>query len=108
MPHALDTIPSFQEKAIAPYLRSLSIQLTHKYLMRKSKASEARCVAQQVAAIRTELKKRGYQICKRPKQAAWTITPLSPSRRTLPLARGSGRKLTPPLTTGTEGKLTPP
>jgi hypothetical protein len=75
--------------------------------MRKSKASEARCLAQQVAAIRTELKKRGYQICKRPKQAAWTITPLNPPKRTLPLARGSGRKLTPPLATGTQGKLTP-
>jgi hypothetical protein len=42
--------------------------------MRKPKASEALRVAQQIAAIRAALHKHGYQIRKRPKQAAWTIT----------------------------------
>jgi hypothetical protein len=41
--------------------------------MRKSKATEALRVAQEVAAIRIALKKRGYPIRKRPKQAAWSI-----------------------------------
>ena len=59
-------------------MRSLTIQPTHKYSMRKSKASEALRVAQQVAAIRAALTKRGYRLRKRPKQAAWTIlTPLN-------------------------------
>lgn len=75
--------------------------------MRKSNASEAHRVAQQIAAIRAALHKHGYQIRKRSKQAAWTITPLNPPKTTPPLARGSGRKLTPPLATGTEEKLTP-
>ncbi len=57
--------------------------------MRKSKASEALRVAQQVAAIRAALHKHGYQIRKRPKQAAWNIlTPLNPPKS---LARGTGR-----------------
>jgi hypothetical protein len=76
--------------------------------MRKPKASEALRVAQQIAAIRAVLHKHGYQIRKRPKQAAWTITPLNPPKTAPPLARGSGRKLTPPSATGTEAKLTPP
>jgi hypothetical protein len=76
--------------------------------MRKSKASEALCVAQQVAAIRAALHKHGYQIRKRPKQAVWNVlTPLHPPKTT-PLPRGSGRKLTSSSATGTEGKLTPP
>jgi hypothetical protein len=66
--------------------------------MRKSKASEAHRVAQQIAAIKAVLKKHGYRICKRPKQAAWIITPLNPQQTTPPSARGSGRKLTPLLT----------
>jgi len=41
--------------------------------MRKSKAIEALRVAQEVAAIRTALKKRGYHLRKRPKQASWSI-----------------------------------
>ncbi len=106
MPHALDTI--FHEKAIAEYVRSLSIQPIHKYPMRKPKASEAHRVAQQIAAIRAALHKHGYQIRKRSKQAAWTITPLNPPKTTPPLARGSGRKLTPPSATRTQEKLTPP
>lgn len=57
--------------------------------MTKSRASEALRVTQQVAAIRAALKKRGYSICKRPKQAAWAITPLP--KITPPLARGTGR-----------------
>lgn len=57
--------------------------------MRKSKASEALCVAQQVAAIRAALHKQGYQIRKRPRQAAWNVlTPLHPPNS---LARGTGR-----------------
>ncbi len=76
--------------------------------MRKSKASEALRVAQQVAAIRAALKKHGYRICKRPRQAAWTITPLNPPKITPPLARGSGRKLASPLTSQAGEKLTPP
>jgi hypothetical protein len=57
--------------------------------MRKSKASEALCVAQQVAAIRAALHKHGYQIRKRPKQSAWKVfTPLHPQNS---LARGTGR-----------------
>ncbi|GAB4189724.1 MAG: hypothetical protein Fur006_31280 [Coleofasciculaceae cyanobacterium] len=68
---------------------SLSIQPIHKYPMRKSKASEALCVAQQVAAIRAALHKQGYQIRKRPRQAAWNVlTPLHPPNS---LARGTGR-----------------
>ncbi|HEY9635002.1 MAG TPA: hypothetical protein V6D14_16485 [Coleofasciculaceae cyanobacterium] len=108
MPHALDTIFSFHQKAIDPFERSLSIQPIHKYPMRKPKASEAHRVAQQIAAIRAALHKHGYQIRKRPKQAAWTITPLNPPKTTPPLARGSGRKLTPPSATRTQEKLTPP
>jgi hypothetical protein len=41
--------------------------------MKKSKAIEALRVAQEVAAIRAALTKRGYRIRKRPKQAVWTI-----------------------------------
>jgi hypothetical protein len=41
--------------------------------MRKSKAIEAFRVAQEVDVIRTALRKRGYHIRKRPKQAAWII-----------------------------------
>ena len=41
--------------------------------MRKSKATEALRVAQEIAVIRTALGKRGYYIRKRPKQAAWSI-----------------------------------
>lgn len=51
--------------------------------MRKSTASEALRVAQEVAAIRTALKKRGYSLRKRAKKPIWTIIPVSP-----PLARG--------------------
>jgi hypothetical protein len=40
----------------------------------KSKATEALRVAQEVAAIRAALKKRGYSLRKRPKQPVWTIT----------------------------------
>jgi hypothetical protein len=77
--------------------------------MRKSKASEALRVAQQVAAIRAALHKHGYQIRKRPKQPAWNIlTPLKPPKITPPLARGSGRKLAPPLPREAGQKLTPP
>ena len=77
--------------------------------MRKSKASEALRVAQQVAAIRAALHKHGYQIRKRPKQPAWNIlTPLKPPKITPPLARGSGRKQTPPLAREAGEKLTPP
>jgi hypothetical protein len=61
-----------------------------------------------IAAIRAALHKHGYQIRKRPKQEAWTITPLNPPKTAPPLARGLGKKLTPPLATGTEEKLTPP
>ncbi len=76
--------------------------------MRKSKASEALRVAQQVAAIRAALHKHGYQIRKRPKQPAWNIlTPLKPPKITPPLARGSGRKLAPPLAREAGEKLTP-
>jgi hypothetical protein len=41
--------------------------------MSKSKATEALRVAQEVVAIRTALKKRGYHLRKRPKQASWSI-----------------------------------
>ncbi len=41
--------------------------------MRKSKATEALRVAQELAVIRTALRKRGYHMRKRPKQAAWSI-----------------------------------
>lgn len=41
--------------------------------MRKSKATEALRVAQEIVTIRTALKKRGYNIRKRPKQAVWKI-----------------------------------
>jgi hypothetical protein len=41
--------------------------------MRKSKANEALRVAQEVAAIRAALKKRGYCLRKRPKQPVWTV-----------------------------------
>ena len=51
--------------------------------MRKSKAIEAIRVASEVAALKAALKKHGYTIRKQHRQAAWTITPLSP-----PLARG--------------------
>lgn len=47
--------------------------------MRKSTASEALRVAQEVAAIRTALKKRGYSLRKRAKKPVWIITPISPS-----------------------------
>ncbi len=53
--------------------------------MRKSKATEALRVATDIAALKAALKKRGYTIRKRPKQAAWTITPLN--------QRGTGRKI---------------
>lgn len=41
--------------------------------MRKSKATEALRVAQEVAAIKAALKKRGYSLRKRPKQPVWTV-----------------------------------
>jgi hypothetical protein len=41
--------------------------------MRKSNATEALCVAQEIDAIRTALKKRGYCIRKRPKQPVWSV-----------------------------------
>ena len=41
--------------------------------MRKSKATEALRVAQEVAAIRTALKNRGFHLRKRPKLASWSI-----------------------------------
>jgi hypothetical protein len=41
--------------------------------MKKSKATEAFRVASEIAAIRAALKKRGYRIHKRPKQAAWKV-----------------------------------
>ncbi|MBD0304829.1 MAG: hypothetical protein ICV85_22520 [Tolypothrix sp. T3-bin4] len=41
--------------------------------MRKSKATEALRVAQEVAVIRAALTKRGYRLRKRPKQAIWVI-----------------------------------
>ncbi len=41
--------------------------------MRKSKATEALRVAQEVDAIRLALKKRGYSLRKRPKQPVWTV-----------------------------------
>lgn len=41
--------------------------------MRKSNATEALRVAQEVDVIRAALRKRGYPIRKRPKQAAWII-----------------------------------
>ena len=47
--------------------------------MRKSKATEALRVAQEIAAIRAALKKRGYSLRKRPKQPVWTIIPDSSS-----------------------------
>lgn len=46
--------------------------------MKTSKASEALRVAQQIAAIRAALKKQGYHLRKRPKQAAWNV--LTPPR----------------------------
>ena len=41
--------------------------------MRKSNATEALRVAQEIDAIRTALKKRGYCIRKRPKQPVWSV-----------------------------------
>jgi hypothetical protein len=41
--------------------------------MRKSKASEARRVAQEIAAIRAALAQRGYRTRKSPKQPVWMI-----------------------------------
>ncbi len=41
--------------------------------MKKSKATEALRVAQEIAAIRAALHKRGYRIRKQPKQAAWKV-----------------------------------
>ncbi len=42
--------------------------------MRKSKATEAKRVATDIAAIRAALKKRGYTVRKQPKQAAWSVS----------------------------------
>ena len=46
--------------------------------MKKSKATEALRVATDVAAIRTVLHQRGYQLRKQPKQPVWKviITPI--------------------------------
>ncbi len=53
---------------------AIAVHSTYKKIpMRKSKATEARRVAQEIAAIRAALQKRGYQIRKRPKQAAWNV-----------------------------------
>lgn len=41
--------------------------------MRKSKASETRRLAQEVAAIRAALDQRGYRTRKSPKQPVWII-----------------------------------
>jgi hypothetical protein len=41
--------------------------------MKKSKATEALRVAQEIDAIRVALKKRGYSLRKRPKQPVWTV-----------------------------------
>jgi hypothetical protein len=41
--------------------------------MKKSKATEALRVASEIAVIRAALKKRGYRIHKRPRQAAWKV-----------------------------------
>jgi len=58
---------------LASYLLLMWRQSRIKPGMRKSKATEALRVAQEVAAIRTALKKRGYHLRKRPKQASWSI-----------------------------------
>ncbi|MCA1995211.1 MAG: hypothetical protein LDL41_24655 [Coleofasciculus sp. S288] len=64
--------------------------------MNKPKATEGSRVAQEIAAIRAALKKCGYRIQKRSKQAVWKVfTPLSPPRTkaspsTPPLPRGAG------------------
>ncbi len=63
--------------------------------MNKSKATEALQVAQEIAAIRAALSKRGYRIRKRPKQASWSIsTPhSSPHSPLFTLGkRGTGRE----------------
>ncbi|MEW5856467.1 MAG: hypothetical protein AB1861_03685, partial [Cyanobacteriota bacterium] len=49
--------------------------------MKKSKATEARRVASDIAAIKAALHKRGYRLRKQPKQPVWkVITPLSSPR----------------------------
>ena len=48
--------------------------------MRKSKATEALRVATDIAALKAALNKHGYTIRKRPKQAAWIITPPLPKK----------------------------
>jgi hypothetical protein len=49
--------------------------------MKKSKATEARRVATEIAAIKAALHKRGYRLRKQPKQPVWKIiTLLSPPR----------------------------
>ncbi len=72
--------------------------------MKKSKATEAFRVASEIAAIRAALKKRGYRIHKRPKQAAWKVfTPLSP-----PLVRGETKALSPPRPKASPSPYSPP
>jgi hypothetical protein len=41
--------------------------------MKKSKATEARRVASDVAAIKAALHQRGYQLRKQPKQPVWKV-----------------------------------
>lgn len=41
--------------------------------MKKSQATEALRVAQEIDAIKAALKKRGYRTRKRPKQPVWTV-----------------------------------
>jgi hypothetical protein len=48
--------------------------------MRKSKATEALRVATDIAALKAALNQHGYTIRKRPKQAAWIITPPLPKK----------------------------
>jgi len=53
---------------------AIAINSTYQKLpVRKSKASEARRVAQEVAAIRAALHQRGYRTRKSPKQPVWII-----------------------------------
>ncbi len=47
--------------------------------MKKSKATEARRVASDVAAIRAALHQRGYRLRKQPKQPVWKVI-LTPDR----------------------------
>jgi hypothetical protein len=53
---------------------AIAINSTYQKLpVRKSKASEARRVAQEVAAIRAALHQRGYRTRKSPEQPVWII-----------------------------------